>query len=58
MIDAAPTVVPIPAAICGNSESVARTMACAEKPARASSAIARVGVVEEGAEGKRLSRRR
>jgi hypothetical protein len=31
-------------------------MAWAEKPASASSAIARVGVVEEGAAGKRLNR--
>src|SRR6185369_11259234 len=41
---AAPTVTPISAAICGSSESAARTIAWLEKPASASSAMARVGV--------------
>src|ERR1700693_5595243 len=41
---AAPTVVWKSTAICGNSESVTRTCACAAKPATASSVIERVGV--------------
>ena len=53
MIEAAPIVTPISAAICGNSESVTRTIACEAKPASASSAIARVGVATgEGSEGR------
>src|SRR5882672_3927317 len=51
MIEAAPTVTPLSAAICGSSESAARTIAWLEKPASASSAMARVGVWEgEGTE--------
>src|SRR5205085_4990037 len=49
MIDAVPTVMPMSAAICGNRESPARTIACAAKPASASIAIARVGVLAGGA---------
>src|SRR5580692_1822472 len=41
---AAPTVVWKSAAICGSSESVTRTWACAANPATASSVIERVGV--------------
>src|SRR5580704_10172364 len=41
---AAPTVVWKSLAICGSSESVTRTWACAAKPATASSVIERVGV--------------
>ena len=44
MIEAAPTVTPISVAICGSSESGARTIAWLAKPASASSAMARVGV--------------
>jgi hypothetical protein len=44
MIAAAPIVTPISAAIWGSSESVTRTIAWLEKPASASSAMARVGV--------------
>src|SRR3984885_2052865 len=40
---AAPTVVWKSVAICGSSESVTRTCACAAKPATASSMIERVG---------------
>src|SRR5438445_4569741 len=47
MIEAAPTVTPISVAICGSSESAARTIAWLEKPASASNAMARVGVGEE-----------
>ena len=56
MIDAAPTVTPMSAAICGSSESVARTIAWPEKPASASSAIARVGVGAGEGEWQRLDR--
>ena len=44
MIEAAPTVTPMSVAICGKSESAARTIAWLAKPATASSAIARVGI--------------
>ena len=40
MIEAVPTVTPISVAICGSSESAARTIAWLEKPASASNAIA------------------
>ena len=55
MIEAAPTVTPISAAICGSSESDARTFAWLENPASASSAIARVGVCGAAAEDNGLS---
>src|SRR4051794_22513202 len=51
MIEAAPTVTPISAAICGSSESAARTIAWLEKPATASSAMARVGSGDAGLVG-------
>src|SRR3954447_21262778 len=51
MIDAAPTVTPISAAICGSSESAARTIAWLEKPASASNAMARIGVWDAGVVG-------
>jgi hypothetical protein len=42
-MEASPTVVPKSAAICGNSESVTRTIAWLAKPATASRMMERVG---------------
>src|SRR5436190_11798173 len=48
MIEAAPTVVPKSAAICGRSESVTRTIAWLAKPAPASRMMERVGTFWAG----------
>ena len=50
MIEAAPTVTPMSAAICGSSESPARTIAWLAKPASASSAMAEVALPLEAVE--------
>src|SRR5262249_26383552 len=47
-MEASPTVVPKSAAICGNSESVTRTIAWLAKPATASRMMERVGTFSAG----------